>query len=215
MRVAVVKPDLACHECELNCVTGCGHDLPMRGGVVLTVLFVVAAMPAAAQQACPQARDLADEQAALYTALGKAGNELAARGFHTALWRLWTEAPDARAQEILDTGMAARESYDFDRAHAAFEALVAYCPAYAEGYNQRAFVAFLREDHAAALTDLERALELNPDHVAALAGLGLTLMRLGRTEASQAALCRALRLNPWLPERAYVIDPPQPGGTDL
>lgn len=180
------------------------------------ILALVPAFPAAeARAVCPPARDLIDEQAEIYDQLQAVPNELAARPFVSRLWGYWTEAPDARSQELLDIGMAARQSFDFERAVEALDELVAYCPAYAEGYNQRAFVAFLREDYASALTDLERTLELNPDHAAALSGLGLTLMRLGRIEASQSVLRQALRLNPWLPERIYVTDPPEPAGTEL
>ena len=36
----------------------------------------------------------------------------------------------------------------------ALDRLVEYCPNYAEGYNQRAFVSFLRQDFEAALVEL-------------------------------------------------------------
>ena len=86
--------------------------------------------------------------------------------------------------------------------------LVAYCPDYAEGFNQRAFAAFLAEDYAAALTDLDMALAIMPDHVAALSGKALTLMGLGRHDEAQVVLREALKLNPWLGERALLVDPP-------
>lgn len=181
--------------------------------MMLAVLALV--LPAVGRADCPPARDVLDEQAALYDELRAAPNDLAAGPFVAQLWQLWTEAPDARAQDLLDAGMAARQSFDFDHAKAAFDELILYCPAYAEGWNQRAFVAFLREEYANALDDLEKALELNPDHVAALSGLGLTLMRLGRDEVSQSVLRHALKLNPWLPERVYVKGALPPGGTDL
>jgi tetratricopeptide (TPR) repeat protein len=102
---------------------------------------------------------------------------------------------------MLDQGMMARSSYDFLRALDRFGALVAYCPHYAEGYNQRAFVNYMRGDYAKALPDLERALELNPLHVGALSGRALTLMALGEEAEGQKALREALEVNPWLAER--------------
>jgi len=36
----------------------------------------------------------------------------------------------------------------------------------------------------------------------------LTLLSLGRTKAGQSVLKEALKLNPWLPERTYLIDEP-------
>jgi len=82
----------------------------------------------------------------------------------------------------------------------AFDRLIDYCPDYAEGYNQRAFVNFLREDFAAALVDLDLALERRPRHVAAMSGKALTLMGLGRHDEAQEILREAVKLNPWIPE---------------
>ena len=104
--------------------------------------------------------------------------------------------------------MAARGSYDFLGAIDAFDRLVEYCPDYAEGYNQRAFVNFLREDYEAALPDLDRALERSPRHVAALSGKALTLMGLGRGDEAQEVLREAVELNPWIPERGLLQELP-------
>ena len=128
------------------------------------------------------------------------------------LWRTWTDAPDAAAQALLDDGMARREAYDFLGARDIFDELVNYCPDYAEGYNQRAFVSFLRQDYAAALYDLDMALAILPDHVAALSGKALTLMGLQRMEEAQDVLRAAVALNPFLRERSMLVEPP---GTDL
>ena len=103
--------------------------------------------------------------------------------------------------------MNARSSYDFLAALDAFNRLVDYCPHYAEGYNQRAFVNFLREDFAAALDDLDRALARRPTHVAALSGKAMTLMGLGRHDEAQLVLREALALNPWIPERSFLREP--------
>ncbi|MCY4180919.1 MAG: tetratricopeptide repeat protein, partial [Litoreibacter sp.] len=94
-----------------------------------------------------------------------------------------------------------RGSYDYLGALTQFDALVAYCPDYAEGYNQRAFVHFLSGSYDKALQDLDRTLEITPDHIGALSGRALTLFELGREEQGQLALRAALAFNPWLPER--------------
>ena len=90
-----------------------------------------------------------------------------------------------------------------------FDLLIAYCPNYAEGYNQRAFVNYLRRDFARALVDLERALALSPRHVAAMSGRALSLYGLGRLEEARIALESALAYNPWLTER-YLLAPGGP-----
>lgn len=133
------------------------------------------------------------------------------------MWDIWLRAPDAAAQEVLDRGMRQRGNFDFVGAYESFNALVAYCPNYAEGYNQRAFISFLREDYAAALIDLDRALALSPDHVGAQSGRALTLMNLGRRDDARAQLEAALDNNPWLGERHLLAEgaPLGPVGQEL
>ena len=104
-------------------------------------------------------------------------------------------------------GMRRRELADLPGSIQVLDELVAYCPDYAEGYNQRAFANFLRRDLDAALPDLDRALELNPTHLGALTGRAMTLMGLGRIDEGQADLRTALGLNPWLAERSLLIEP--------
>jgi tetratricopeptide (TPR) repeat protein len=175
------------------------------------VLLLVVLPGLAGAEVCPPAPDIAARTAPLMAAVRVAPDPVTARALTGELFKLWALAPDARAQELLDNGMERRAAYDFTRARAFLDELVAYCPAYAEGWNQRAFVYFLTADYALALEDLEVALDLAPDHIAAKAGLALTLMNLGRMEAGQAVLREALALNPWLPERGMLLPEPGPG----
>ena len=161
---------------------------------------------------CPTAPDIAGAEDRLFAELQTVQGDMEARPYSNQLWELWLQAPDEPSQAMLDQGMRHRGSFDFLNALKRFDALVGYCPFYAEGYNQRAFVNYLREDYAAALPDLERAIDLNPRHVGALSGKALTLFALGRDAEGQAALRAALDLNPWLGERFLLKDPP---GEDL
>lgn len=179
-------------------------------------IIILVASPALASD-CPPPPDHAAAILQLVEDIHAAPNEAAARDVSTQLWEYWADAPDERAQEMLDTGMAKRRAYNFLGALSDLNRLVAYCPDYAEGYNQRAFVNFLRQDFAAALPDLERSIELSPTHIGALSGRALTLFGLGREAEAQDALARALELNPWLPERSLVKPPERvaPSGEEL
>jgi len=167
--------------------------------LVVTALLLMGTPALAAT--CPPVPDHGAAFDRLVATARAAETEAAGRAVSDEMWALWTDAPDARAQEWLDEGMTRREAYDFAAAEAAFDALVAYCPNYAEGYNQRAFVNFLRQDYEAALPDLDRALALSPRHVGALTGQALTLIALQRPGEAAVTLRRALDLNPWLSER--------------
>ncbi|TKZ21506.1 tetratricopeptide repeat protein [Shimia litoralis] len=169
--------------------------------------FIICIATPAFAQACPQAPDHSAALERLIAQVQVAPNEMAAQEISNEMWAYWADAPDEVAQQILDRGMQKRGGFDYLGALEEFDALVEYCPHYAEGYNQRAFVNFLRRDFAAALPDLERALELSPRHVGALSGRAITLIGLGQDAAAQDALAAALEVNPWLPERGLLRAP--------
>lgn len=156
---------------------------------------------------CPPVPDHSAQLTQLHAELALSSGQAEAEVLTAQLWALWTDAPDEKAQALLDEGMRKRAGFDFLGARDVLDALVDYCPAYAEGYNQRAFANYLRQDLSAALVDLDRALEINPQHIGALSGKGLTLLGLGRDAEAQEVLRRAVALNPWLQERALLREP--------
>lgn len=180
------------------------------------IAFVFLASPVLADT-CPPIQDYSAEMAQLLDASRSAPDERTGREISQKLWQVWLRAPDEIAQELLDRGMGQRNGYDFAGAYESFDRLVTYCPDYAEGYNQRAFVSFLREDYARSLADLDIALRLSPEHVGAQSGRALTLMNSGRIEEARLQLLEALENNPWLSERALVAEgaPLGPIGEDI
>jgi tetratricopeptide (TPR) repeat protein len=181
----------------------------MRPASALLALLAAGALagPALAE-GCASVPDISADLDALIEEARAAPTERFARPIAARMWELWTRAPDSRAQELLDSGMARLRVADYPAAVAAFDALVAYCPDYAEGYNQRAFANFLQGELRLALADLDLALERSPRHVGALSGKAMTLFVLGELQAGQEALRAALDLNPWLAERALLETPP-------
>ena len=171
---------------------------------ILPLCFIA---PPAFADVCPPVPDHSGRLGEIVSDLSVSRGQGEARVLTEELWTLWTDAPDARAQSLLDEGMDKRSGFDFLGARDVLDELVEYCPDYAEGYNQRAFASYLRQDFDAALIDLDRALAIVPNHIAALSGKGLTLMGLGRHDEAQAVLRSAVEMNPWLQERALLVEP--------
>lgn len=172
----------------------------MRNLVLLSLLALP--LPALAETCPPQ--DAASRAAALaphFSALKASKSEAEAYLPNDEIWKIWKKAPDAKAQAMLDVGIQQIRGGSFTGAQAALEELTTYCPAYAEGWNQLAFAKFLSGDLDGALTDLDKTLELLPNHFAAIAGRGLTLIRMGREELGFNALRDALEYHPWMNER--------------
>lgn len=167
----------------------------------MRALLVLVASTGLGWAECPPAPEIGADVDLVLEELRTASDEATARLKFNRLWELWAAAPDEAAQALLDRGMSARASYNFVEAIDAFDRLIEYCPDYAEGYNQRAFVNFLRQDFASAVVDLDEALTRRPNHVAAMSGKALSLIGLGRHGEAEIVLREALALNPWLPER--------------
>lgn len=172
----------------------------------------LALMPGLAIADCPPLPDRSAEIGAIYDRLRISGGPTEAGVLSALLGRIWTAAPDTAAQNLLDRGMQARLAGDLVESIAVFGELTVYCPTYAEGWNQRAFSAYVARDFATALGDLDRALLIEPQHLGALTGRALTFIGLEREAEAERDLRAALRLNPWLAERA-LLDGLE--GTDL
>ena len=176
-------------------------------------IILVLAGPAMAD--CPATLDIDAQEAEILLQMRDAPSASDARELSSELWTIWAKAPDEAAQELLDRGMSARASFDFLSALDALYRLVDYCPDYAEGYNQRAFVNFLRGEYALALVDLDEVISRRPVHIGALSGKALTLIAMGRNDEAQTVLRLAVDLNPWLPERGLLQEPSGPAENDL
>ena len=171
----------------------------------LILCLAVAGFPAFAE--CPPVPDRDAELTALFDAARVAESEAEGRALNRQMWEIWFDAPDEAAQALLERGSNLGRVADFLGAREAYDRLVAYCPHYAEGWNQRAFIAFLSGDFESAERDLEEALAREPRHIGALTGLGLTLIQLGREEEAQVWIRKAVALNPWISERFLLTDP--------
>jgi len=143
------------------------------------------------------------ERKILFEALANAENEQQGRNAEGDIWRFWfDQSPTEEVRTALDAGMERREAYDFEAAENILDTVVESAPAYAEGYNQRAFVRFLREKYDDSQEDLEKALELEPDHFGAMSGLFHILRRQNRQKAALSLLQKAVGIHPWLKERS-------------
>jgi tetratricopeptide (TPR) repeat protein len=76
------------------------------------------------------------------------------------------------------------------------DAIIRTSPMFAEAYNQRAIVRFLRSDYVGALADYQQAIAINSVHFGAMAGLGHCFAALGRHLDALGAYRMALEVHP-------------------
>jgi tetratricopeptide (TPR) repeat protein len=119
-----------------------------------------------------------------------------------ALWKLWFRG-DSEINN-LDLQRLAR-TRDRQKAAAGLDRLIAKAPRFAEAYNQRAILAFSMKQYERSIIDCEKALELNPYHFGAQAGIGQCYLQLRRHKSALKAFRQALRINPNLDAIAETV----------
>jgi tetratricopeptide (TPR) repeat protein len=137
-----------------------------------------------------------NEQEALVALKGE-DPELAATA-EAILWRGWCRSGDADIDRTFRAGVEAMQQQKLAEAEALFNRIIELKPEFAEGWNKRATIRYLRRNFIGAIADCQRTLELNPNHFGAASGQGLCHWSLN--EHREAAICfrRALEIHPHL-----------------
>ncbi len=116
------------------------------------------------------------------------------------IWARFLSSGSASVDLLLQRGMEVQAMGELDLAGDFFADVVEFAPEFAEGWNQRAKLEYMRGEYVAAMEDLARAIELQPRHFGARTGLGLVLERLGSAEGAYQAYLDALAIHPFLAE---------------
>jgi len=162
------------------------------------------------------ARSPAERERALdetFRDLAAAPNEASSKTMVDRLWLLWMQAPDAWTAENMNRALRARGGFDFDKALGILDTIIQRHPDYAEPWNQRSYIHFLRTDFDKSLSDCEKALQLEPRHIGCMTGMARILIQhQGRFKAGERLLRQAIKLHPFVYEKILLTQTP---GTDL
>lgn len=115
------------------------------------------------------------------------------------IWAIWRAHEDAAVRQEMRRAAAAMSADRLAAAESHLDRVVERAPGYAEGWNQRATVRYLRGRFAESAADVSRVLVLEPRHFGALEGLGLIYLEMDLPRAALDAFERALAVNPHLP----------------
>ena len=122
----------------------------------------------------------------------------AAAKAEAALWQLWSTSDDPEIERLFRSGVEAMERRDLAEAEQIFTRVIERAPGFAEGWNKRATVRYLADDHAGSIRDCEETLARNPHHFGALSGEGLCHIALGQFREAADLFRRALAVHPHL-----------------
>jgi tetratricopeptide (TPR) repeat protein len=123
--------------------------------------------------------------------------ELAATA-EAILWQSWCRAGNPETDRVFRAGVDAMQNGKFEEAENLFSRVIETMPEFAEGWNKRATVRYMRKEFRGSISDCQETLARNPNHFGAASGQGLCHISLGQFR--EAAICfrRALEIHPHL-----------------
>ena len=133
----------------------------------------------------------------LFERLAATDDPAEVRWIEGRIWLIWMtyDGGDGDVVRLMRQGQQAQADGDLAAAEGYYDRVVELAPDFAEGWNRRATVRYLRGDYAGSIADIEATLALEPRHFGALAGLGLCYLGLAAPERALDAFEEALAVN--------------------
>lgn len=136
----------------------------------------------------------------LYERLAEAPNKERAETIANSIRRLQSRSGSPTVDLLMVQASRALETKDYATALDISDAVVRLAPDFAEGWNRRATIHYLREDFGKSLEDIAVVLSIEPRHWGALTGLAMILAAADRHDEALAAADQALAIHPYLEE---------------
>lgn len=166
--------------------------------LLLSFLLGASASCATDDRAAAPGRPSAAMLDELFARLQATANPDEAEMIEVAIRHVWASSGRRSVDSLMGQAVEAVQLGDYELALKALDAVIRSAPDFAEGWNLRATVHYLREDYGAAVADIEHVLTIEPRHFGALAGLGRIFLELEDEKSALRAFEAALALNPHL-----------------
>ena len=159
---------------------------------IVLLLALVFALPATADQKDPRLDTL-------FEALQRSTSASDAQQLTRQIWDRWIAYEnDSETYQLMIQGMQLLNDGQLSYAETVFSQIIAVQPDYAEAWNKRATVRFMRGDDTGSRQDIAEVIDREPRHFGALSGLGMIHFRNGNLQGALQAFEAALRVNPHL-----------------
>lgn len=122
-----------------------------------------------------------------------------------SIWQIWTRSGDPEIDKLFAQGVQQMQAAALDDALTTFNEIVSRKPDFAEGWNKRATIYFLRGQYEKSLADCDEVFKRNAQHFGALSGAGQIHLQLGNPRRALEFFRRAVEVNPNLDEAAQMI----------
>ena len=166
--------------------------------VSIALVLLLGASMSCSTDPAPRGGDRQASLDALFRRLQTTQSDEEAQIIEGTIRHVWAQSGRQGVDAMMGHAVEAMHAGDYDAALEAMNRVVGEAPNFAEGWNLRATIHYLREDYGQAVGDIERVLALEPRHFGALAGLGRIFLELEDKKAALKAFEAALALNPHL-----------------
>ncbi len=132
----------------------------------------------------------------LFSRLKTEADSKKAKHIERAIWQRWTQSGSDTIDLLMKWSAKAMKEENWAAAFDLLDQVVVLAPHYAEGWNRRATLYFLRSQYGRSMHDIEQVLKLETRHFGAMAGLGSILQRLDNDKRALVIWKQVLEIYP-------------------
>lgn len=132
----------------------------------------------------------------LFSQLRRESDPEAARRIVGQIWAAWNDSGSDTVDTLMGWANQAMTDKRYGTALDLLDQVIVLAPDYSEGWNRRATLHYIMNDHAKSMADIQRVLVLEPRHFGALAGMAAIFTAAGDDRLALQALQRMLVIYP-------------------
>ena len=173
--------------------------LILSGALVLVAVFPSLAQGLsgdAAERRAVLMVERAERLDELFAELRRTSDPAEARLIEGRIWSEWMSSGSATIDLMMGWASRAARTEDWGVAFDYLDQIIVLVPDYAEAWNRRATLHFVRGDYDKSIQDIEETLKREPRHFGALSGLGQIMLRQERPDLARDAFERTLEVYP-------------------
>ncbi|MEX3010356.1 hypothetical protein [Hoeflea sp. TYP-13] len=123
-----------------------------------------------------------------------------ARRIADRIWAEWRKSDSATANQLMEWANDAIRDKRYFTALDLLDQITVLMPDFAEGWNRRATLHFIMNNHAKSMADIHVVLQLEPRHFGALMGMASILSAAGSDKAALGTYLKVLEVYPAMRE---------------
>lgn len=144
----------------------------------------------------PKKLSKAERLEALFVELRREPNQGKAKQLASRIALNWSNSGSATSNALMMWAQQAMKDKRYSVALELLDQVIVLKPGYAEGWNRRATLHYLMNNHAKSMADIEKTLALEPRHFGALSGMAAILAGQGEDDKALQVYEKVLSIYP-------------------